>query len=160
MGSVSALRETTGAKTAIHTNDAGIIRTGKNPPLHPIKPLAKLLTHISGDSVKGFTPYEPEILIAGEMSLAEFGINGKIIETPGHTGGSISVRLEDGSMIVGDAMSGSMIGKGKAGLPMFAEDIEKTRDSIRMIINLSPATVYTGHGGPFRFDDIRGILQS
>jgi glyoxylase-like metal-dependent hydrolase (beta-lactamase superfamily II) len=53
MGSVSALREATGAKTAIHTNDAGIIRTGKNPPLHPIKPLAKLLTHISGDSVKG-----------------------------------------------------------------------------------------------------------
>lgn len=35
-------------------------------------------------------------------------LKGKIIETPGHTDGSLSVLLEDGSIFVGDAIMGGM----------------------------------------------------
>jgi glyoxylase-like metal-dependent hydrolase (beta-lactamase superfamily II) len=36
---------------------------------------------------------EPQILLEGEFDLKDYGIEGKIIPTPGHTPGSVSVLL-------------------------------------------------------------------
>jgi hydroxyacylglutathione hydrolase len=58
-----------------------------------------------------FDEVEPEILVDEEMDLLEFGVNGRIVHTPGHTSGSISLLLDSGEAFVGDLainwMSGS-----------------------------------------------------
>jgi glyoxylase-like metal-dependent hydrolase (beta-lactamase superfamily II) len=49
-----------------------------------------------------FAPVEAEIVVSGEVALEKFGVAGKIIPTPGHTAGSLSVLLADGEAFVGD----------------------------------------------------------
>jgi hydroxyacylglutathione hydrolase len=36
------------------------------------------------------------------MDLLEFGVDGRIVHTPGHTSGSISLLLDSGEAFVGD----------------------------------------------------------
>jgi hydroxyacylglutathione hydrolase len=159
MGASSVLRDATGAKTMIHTLDADIIRTGKSPKLHGTNLIGKISGHLIGETVKDFVSYEPELVIEGETSLHEFGVDGKIIETPGHTSGSISVLLNDGTAFVGDLIMGSMFGKGKPNFPMYADSMEKTKYSIRKVLSLSPKIIYTGHGGPFTMDEITDSIK-
>lgn len=154
-GSSHVLREATGAKIAIHKNDSYSIITGKNPVLYPTNQLGRLLKLFLPESVKKFLPFEPDIIIENEMSLSEYGIAGRIIMTPGHTAGSVSILLDDGNVFVGDAIMGGMIGKGRARFPIYAEDVEKAKESIKYIISLSPKMIYTGHGGPFSQADIK-----
>ena len=156
MGSSYDLRKVTGAKTVIHKFDSDVIRTGKNPKLHPTNVKGKVLSLFLGKVIKNFITYDPEIIIEGEMPLYEFGFEGKIIETPGHTNGSISVALDDGNIFVGDLIMGGMLGKGRPNFPIYADSIEKTKDSIKKVISLSPKMIYCGHGGPFSFDEIKG----
>lgn len=158
MGASDRLREITGAKTIIHKNDSDIIRSGKNGKLQPTCTKGKLFSRfISSETVNNFIPFEPEILLDGEMSLSEYGFEGKIIETPGHTNGSLSVLLEDGSIFVGDAIMGGMVVKGKPGFPIYADSVAKAKESIRKIIELSPKMIYVGHGGPYTLDELRNM---
>ena len=160
MGSSDALRKATGAKTLIHKLDSEVIRTGKNPEMHPGNTIGKVFTHFLGKTVKNFTPYEPEIIFENEMSLKEYGFEGKLIETPGHTKGSISVALDDGNIFIGDLINGGMLGKGKPKFPMFAVSLEKTKDSIRKVLVLSPKMLYCGHGGPFSFEELNKFANN
>jgi glyoxylase-like metal-dependent hydrolase (beta-lactamase superfamily II) len=78
-----------------------------------------------------------------------------IIETPGHTPGSISVFDPlAGVLVVGDAMNGA--GSGVAGSesgvgganPRFSGDMAQAADSIKKLAALSFDSVYFGHGEP------------
>jgi hydroxyacylglutathione hydrolase len=162
MGASSVLRDATGAKTMIHTLDADIIRTGKSPKLYPINTTGRIFNFfnkLGSGMIKGFQPYEPELVIEGETSLHEFGVDGKIIETPGHTEGSISVLLDDGSAFVGDLIMGGMFGKGNPGLPMHVKNMEEEKNSIQKVLSLSPKIIYTGHGGPFTINEITNSIK-
>lgn len=159
MGAASAMRRITGAKTVIHKLDADAIRSGKNPVIHPTNRKGRILGKFISEVISGFEPYGPEIVIDGEMSLQEYGIPGKIVETPGHTNGSVSVLLEDGSAFVGDAMIGAMIGKGKPEYPMYADSMPDAENTIQMLLSLPLKMVYTGHGGPFTGEEIKIIRR-
>jgi glyoxylase-like metal-dependent hydrolase (beta-lactamase superfamily II) len=58
-----------------------------------------------------------------------------VIHTPGHSSGSVSVLLETGDVFVGDlAMNGLPLRLGP-GLPIFAEDLQKVKESWKMLSN-------------------------
>lgn len=158
MGACSALRKETNARTIIHRADVKAVQLGKQKELHPINTMGKLFGRLLGADIKGFEPYEPEIIVDQELPLNEYGISGKLLETPGHTDGSLSVFLEDGSLFVGDLIQGGMIGKGKPGFPMYADSMEDLKKSIEKVIKLSPKMIYVGHGGPFTLDEIKKYL--
>jgi glyoxylase-like metal-dependent hydrolase (beta-lactamase superfamily II) len=82
-----------------------------------------------------------------------------IIETPGHTPGSISVFDPiAGVLIVGDAMNGA--GSGVTGSeggvgganPRFSGDMGQAAESIKKLAALSFDSVYFGHGEPVEGD--------
>ena len=90
--------------------------------------------------------------------MAEFGIHGKVIHTPGHSSGSISVLLETGDAFVGDlAMNGFPLRIGP-GLPIFAEDLQKVKESWKLLLDMGVKNVYPAHGNPFSAEMIRKIL--
>jgi hypothetical protein len=53
---------------------------------------------------------QPDLLLTGEYGLKEHGIDGRIIHTPGHTPGSVSVLLDQGDLIAGDMLTGGFLG--------------------------------------------------
>lgn len=154
-GSSAALREKTGAQVAIHARDAGALRTGENPAFAPTNTPGRLFGLFLSKTVRGFAPFEPDIVFSGETPLSPYGIDGTILCTPGHTEGSVSVLLGGGDMLVGDAVMGGMLGKGKPRFPMYAENVQSAKESIARILEISPTRVYTGHGGPFSTTELR-----
>lgn len=86
-----------------------------------------------------------------------FGVS--IIETPGHTAGSISVYDPIAKvLVVGDAMNGGGGGvagdaSGVAGAnPRFSEDMDQAAASIKKLAELDFDSVYFGHGRPLEAD--------
>ena len=93
--------------------------------------------------------YEPDILVEDEMDLEPYGLNGKVIHTPRHSIGSVSVVLDNGDTIVGDLI----MGRSSPNWPYFADDLAK--ESIRLITGLSTGSIYCAHTGPFDVKDVK-----
>jgi glyoxylase-like metal-dependent hydrolase (beta-lactamase superfamily II) len=94
------------------------------------------------------------------MPLTGFGIPGKVVYTPGHTAGSISVILDSGDAFIGCLAQNKLPLRLSPGLPVLADNIEKVKESWRSILDLGVKTVYPGHGKPFSADIIRKALAS
>lgn len=158
-GSIDKLKDITGAKVAIHKLDADSIRCGKNPPLHARDLKGKLFANAIKADVPGFQGFEPDILIDSELSLTEFGVDAKVIHTPGHTNGSISVAVSSGELIIGDLISGSFIRKNKPEYSSYSDDFQQMKNSMWAVMQLSPRILYVGHGGPFLPDQINNYIN-
>lgn len=148
-GGAAELKRLTGAPVAVHALDAPTLRTGRNPHLTATRLRASLLKPFLPNAAP---PVEPDILLHGGMSLAPWGVRATVIETPGHTAGSVTVALAGGEAIVGDVlMGGHLGGTFRPGVPRyhyFAEDLGQVRASIAAILGLRPTRLFVGHGGP------------
>jgi hydroxyacylglutathione hydrolase len=153
-GSLKELEEATGAKVAAGKRDSDYLAHGMNFPVYSRNPLFKIvswfLPRINVDG--GVTP---DIIIDSETELGEYGVQGKIIPTPGHTQGSLSVVLDSGEAIVGDLVSGGFFRKKKLQYPHFIHNQRILEESIKKIIDHNPRIIYTGHGGPFDIEGVR-----
>tara|TARA_R110000823_G_C15879915_1_gene494955 strand:+ start:569 stop:1312 length:744 start_codon:yes stop_codon:yes gene_type:complete len=100
-------------------------------------------------------PFKPDIIIEGnnEYNLKKWGINGKIIHTPGHTPGSLSVILENGEVIIMDMMaSGILLGGvmfyNRIKHPPFHNNLTVLKKSFGKVLLEKGTKYYLGHGGP------------
>ncbi|MDP3296878.1 MAG: MBL fold metallo-hydrolase, partial [Thermodesulfovibrionia bacterium] len=155
-GSAEELREKTGAPIAIHKGDAEYIEKGINYIGTPIGLSARILKSFfvgakgdlkaypspiplpQGEGTKGRV--KADIVFDDDEDLLEFGIDGRVIHTPGHTDGSVSLILPSTKTlaIVGDLMRGGILFNKKPHYPFFVSDILMLRESIRRIMKLSP----------------------
>lgn len=148
-GSADALRDRTGAPVAVHEVDAGLMRRGTDGLLFPARALLRLFGLAAGRvSIPDTTGVEPDILIEGPADLGAFGVRGRVIPTPGHTPGSVSVLVAGGSVIVGDLLSALLPG-GRPRLPFTTDDPAAARRSLRALLTFGPERIYAAHGGPW-----------
>jgi len=145
-GGSAALRDLTGAPVAIHAADADRLRTGENGPLNPAGWPGKAVRLVQKDRPERIPGIEPDIVIGDTFSLAPYGIAGRVISTPGHTPGSVSVLLDSGEAFVGDMMMGLL---SRPFYPLWAEDVPALLQSVRKVMDAKPSIVYAAHGGPF-----------
>ncbi len=165
-GSAAALRERTGAPLAVHALDADNLRQGANPQdsLRQAGWLVRLLVRTPGlKNLLGpdtIPPCPPDVEFEGqETRLDEYGVAARVVLTPGHTHGAITLLTDGGEAIVGDSVMGKMMGLlNKPGPPIVAYDVEQNRQSMRRLLDLSPHTVYSGHGGPFSAQDVAEFI--
>lgn len=161
VGSAAELRRRTGAPIVLHRADVGKARAGKHNLPNGRGIGGKILEYaFNGTGLRmPYAAFEPDILLQEGQTLNEFGLNGRVIHTPGHTLGSLSLLLDDGAMVIGDAI----INQVRVGMPMYGEDIELAYDSLRKIHALRPRILYSGHGKPFsgdalaRYFEIKGL---
>jgi hydroxyacylglutathione hydrolase len=165
-GSAAELRKRTGAPVAIHALDADAVRQGVHQPdsLQPtwrlIAPLVRISALRNLVVPERAPAFEPDIVFEEEWRLDEYDIAGRVIHTPGHTPGSVSVLLDSGQAIVGDmVISGFLQLLRWPRLPIIAWDLERNWESLRQLLDLSPHIVYTGHGGPFETEDLAGLIK-
>ena len=88
---------------------------------------------------KPFERFEPDVLLEEGQSLAAYGFDAKILYTPGHSIGSISILTDSGDLICGD-MFNNVRGR-------ILKSIGK--DRFERLKELEIETVYPGHGKPF-----------
>jgi len=153
VGSAKDIQDLTGAKIAIHEKDRMILEQGLfNWPEgvnawgkishYLFKPLLKRL--ITLKAIKADI-----ILDNHELSLNKYGINGRVIHTPGHTSGSVSVLLDSGEAFVGCLAHNRLPFTLYPSLPIYAENMDLIKQSWKKIIDGGAETVYPGHGKPF-----------
>ncbi len=154
-GGLSEMKKITRAKVAVHKHEAECLRNGTNAVIKPTGLKGRLFMSLTGN--KQYDRVEPDLVIDGEMDLSPYGIQGKIIETPGHTPGSMSVVLGNGICIVGDLMMGGFVLNKKPQYPMFASDLDSLKQSIDKILGHSPKKIFVSHGGPFNRAEIEAL---
>jgi len=156
VGSLARLKELTGAPVAVHAGDAEWLRKGGNPPLKPTCTAGRLMAAVI--KPKPYAPIEPDVIVDGELRLDGYGVAGRIVPTPGHTPGSISVLLDGGDAIVGDLLMG-MVQPTRPRLPMFADNLGEGKGSMRKLLDLGARHFYTAHGGPFEAEAVAALVK-
>jgi glyoxylase-like metal-dependent hydrolase (beta-lactamase superfamily II) len=95
-------------------------------------------------------PAEADILLGDDdFDLGAYGIPGRVLHTPGHTLGSVTVLLESGEAFVGDLAMSARIMRMKPGPPIFAEDIKMVMQSWKKLRESGVRKIYPAHGRPF-----------
>lgn len=163
IGSAREIRELTGAKIAMHRLDK--YRLEESVKTNP--PGATLWGHIFGGIVTGLLlpmikipAAEVDIVIENEgLSLEEYGISGKVVYTPGHSPGSVSILLETGDVFVGDMAMNKLPLRFNPGMPIFAEDIWQVKQSWKLLLEQEVKTIHPAHGKPFSVDIIKEALS-
>ena len=145
VGELEKLQKLTGAKVAIHKKESRFLLEGKSTPVNPVTLKAKLLFKLMRKPAS--VRFKPHIEVEDGMSLEQYSFKGKIIHTPGHTEGSLSILMENGEAIVADMITGRKKGNGfTAKLPFVAKDINENKRSLSLLVKEGAKVFYTSHG--------------
>ena len=119
----------------------------KNPD--KISPFFRLIIFLSNLSFKKekFDCLTPDLFVEDDYSLTDFGFDATIIETPGHSAGSISLLTETGDLLCGDLFYNLV-----KPTCLMIDDIKKYNESLKKLEKLSINNIYPGHGKPFKYN--------
>lgn len=155
-GNTAALAVETGCPVAYHSDDGPLAVQGHNGRLRGVglrgRMLARLLSHLP------FSTRSADVDVADGMRLDGFGVAGRVLHTPGHTPGSISVVLDGGDAIAGDLLMGGFVGGAirptKPTFHYFADDLSAVRASLDRLLSAASGRLFVGHGGPLAHRDV------
>ncbi|MFP3982643.1 MAG: MBL fold metallo-hydrolase [Desulfurivibrionaceae bacterium] len=152
IGTAADIKKLTGAEIAIHESERDYIEKGtvSIPPGVNFwgSFLVKLIKVLSSD----FQCHNTEVdivLDSNDFNLSAYGVPGKVIHTPGHSKGSVSILLDTGEAFVGDLVMNAFPLTLRPGPPVFAEDIFQAQASLTALINKGAEILYPSHGQPF-----------
>jgi hydroxyacylglutathione hydrolase len=148
MGLLAYAKETTGAKVLGHQSlseklpngevEAAVAQTSFG---HFLNLMTGILEITGGADIEGVNP---DTLVDDVFDLSEYGISGKVIHTPGHSQGSISIILDNGETLIGDMVRD--VGDVEIGPGMFYEDKETLIASLEEVALFESRTIYLSHG--------------
>jgi glyoxylase-like metal-dependent hydrolase (beta-lactamase superfamily II) len=164
IGSARAIKEMTGARLAIHECERAAIENARKLEVPSAQSAwAKAMMRIVGPMARHLEVPRTTVDVAlsdEDLDLASYGVPGRVMHTPGHTNGSVSVLLESGEAFVGDlAMNGFPMRRGP-GMPVFAADAAQVHASWRKILDAGATTIYPAHGEPFPAQVLRQALAA
>ena len=140
IGSLVRLKELTGAKVAIHADDAGAL-AGREPGKRPKGLLGVVFSMLA--LIVPPNPVDADIVLNDGDSLAGF----TIMHTPGHTAGSITL-YRDGIVFSGDALLSDSKGRVRLPVKMLCADYDQALASAEAIRALGYRILLPGHGEP------------
>ncbi|MBP1733025.1 MAG: hypothetical protein H6Q55_3454 [Deltaproteobacteria bacterium] len=162
IGSVKEIKELTGAKIAMHHVEKECLEKS----LKQMPPGVTTWGDILGKTITLLLPLisipstNVDVVIGNEGLLLDgFGISGKVIHTPGHSSGSVSILLESGDAFVGDMAMNKFPLRLSPGLPIFAEDLTRLKESWNLLLDQGAKVIYPSHGEPFSADIIRRAIS-
>ncbi len=161
-GSASTIRELTGAKIAIHKNDRAILEEGRFNFPAGVTAWGKISHAIFSPILRKITipPQKADIILNDhDIPLNDFGIDGKIMYTPGHTSGSVSVLLNSGEAFIGCMAHNIKVFTLRPNLPIYAENIDQIKAGWKVLIDQGAKMIYPGHGKPFSVERIKKYLS-
>jgi glyoxylase-like metal-dependent hydrolase (beta-lactamase superfamily II) len=162
IGSARDIKQLTKANIAMHRLAKNCLEAGEWKDMHlpggwmGRKVFSRIITWFYGEIPSA----EVELVVDDDgLSLKDYGISGRIVYSPGHTMGSVSVLLDSGEAFVGDLAMNKFPLRLGPGLPTVAEDSKKVKESWRKLLELGVTTIYPAHGKPFSAQVIEKILK-
>lgn len=160
-----AMKEVIGAPVLCHKNGEEALVNGLFPDVEGRTTEGKAIMKKQkeeGDPVSHCPKVTPDIVIDTDTDLRPWGIEGTLVCTPGHSDSDLTVVLDGGAILAGDMITAPpttgipglafLARHGEAATPLIIRSAEKV---------LKNATiVYSGHGGPFRVEDIRAAVEA
>ncbi len=157
-GSLAELKNETGAKVAVSAKEAEELKNGYTPFPKGTSPFFRFIIKMGQkyfSSMGKFSPVEPEILVEDKYDLSDFGLNGYIISTPGHTIGSLTVILDDKYAILGDTAFSIF----PQVYPPFANEPELLSKSWEKLLKSGIKYCFPGHGRPFPVERLQHTFK-
>jgi hydroxyacylglutathione hydrolase len=148
-GNINYLRRKYSVKVAMHAAELPAAATGKM--------LATRKNRVGG--LMGFLMavlqpvcprFQPDVLLEDGDDLSQYGLEAKVLHTPGHTMGSISILTKDGDLICGDFLVGGRNPK----INHLVDDMEAMKAGLARIRNMKIRKIYPGHGCPFTLAEL------
>ena len=159
-GSASDIRNLTGAKIAIHESERDCVEHDEVLIPKGVNIVGKITKPLIFSFKISFPKFTPDILLNNKpYSLNDYGIDGFIMHTPGHTIGSISVILNSGEAFVGCMAHNGFPFRLKPGLPIYAQDINAIKENWKTLIDIGVTKVFPGHGKTFPIEIIKKRLN-
>lgn len=151
-GNLKVLADFTGAKVLVHKIEFENLKNGFTPIPTGQGTYSRLISKIGRILYPKYAspkPFEAHLVNENEFDLQEFGIEGKIISTPGHTKGSQSVIIGK-KLISGDTFINLPNG---IIFPHFANDPKTLLETWQKLFDFGIEEIYPGHGKPFKVEN-------
>ena len=154
------LRARIKAPVLCHKNAAESLKTGKSVPAISVSSIGSLLIKLFGMSEPEYPESPgPEIQIDGEYDLNEFGVDAKVIFTPGHTDCSISVITADGRAVIGDFLFDRPFSS-KPNFTFIAKDFRQMQESFKKLFESGANIFYGAHARPYTRKQLEKLAAS
>ncbi|MCX6285773.1 MAG: MBL fold metallo-hydrolase [Bacteroidetes bacterium] len=104
-GSVAVLKEKFKMPVIVHRSESGFLESGISPLPHGSILATKFIYNLGAPRVEHWFKVRgviPDILVDDFMELSSFGLNARLIHTPGHSIGSCSLVIDDQLAVSGD----------------------------------------------------------
>ncbi|MEM0962944.1 MAG: MBL fold metallo-hydrolase [Bacteroidota bacterium] len=162
----SARLQALGAEVVGGLGDLVAFRSGQGGHLRPTGLEAEFVDAVLIGS-GSFPAVDPDIVLGPEqpsLDLSPYGVDGRVIQMPGHTPGSLAVLLASGEAIAGDLVRGGYFGGMLASSrPMthyFQEDRLQAEGHVAALLRWGARRLYVGHGGPLAADRLADWLDA
>lgn len=163
VGSAGEIKALTGGTLAMHQADRACVEQSLTPLPPGVTTWGKVFIAIHRLFLPVIKiPAASVDLVLGDeaFSLQQYGIPGRILHTPGHSSGSVSVLLDSGEAFVGDLAMNKFPLRLSPGLPIFAEDSNAVIESWRLLLKAGARTVFPAHGKPFPAEVMRRAIAA
>ena len=144
-GSANAIRAATGAPIAVHQADAATMAAGESPlgQIRDLDWVSDTTLPLIERAIAILEPTEPDIILEDGDRLDEYGLDGYVLYTPGHTPGSTTLIVDDQYAFAGDLVSAT-------GSPhaqnSYAFSWVRVAESLARLQELAPTLTFAGHG--------------
>lgn len=132
--------------------DLPMFKSGKMGERKPTGFMGTLILPISNYV---YEPFDPDKIITEEISLSEFGVDGKVFQMPGHTAGSLITIVENKYAFVGDLMRGSILSGKTPTEHFFHFSRELVKENMKKLLDQGIEVFYVGHWGPISAADVK-----
>lgn len=166
VGSLAAIRARCGCPVAAQAGEAGAIERaeivlppGTRPATRRLIAMARRHPRIVRRLYR-FRATTVDVRVDAELDLAPFGLPARLLRTPGHTAGSLSLVTADGHAFVGDlAVNYLPFGLGP-NAPPFGDSLAEVRRQWRRLLGLGVRRIHPAHGRAFGVEQLRAVLRN
>ena len=145
MGNAAYLRETFGARIAMHPDDAGMAehgdmfwnRSSGNKLLRILMPVFMRFPKSNR--------FTPDLYLEDGFDFSAIGFGAWALSLPGHSKGSIGILTAAGDLVCGDLLENP----GTPAINSIMDDPVACQASLEKLQRFEIQTVYPGHGQPF-----------
>lgn len=161
-GGLAEVQEASGCAIICHPLHADAVRTGGNmvsPGVTFFGKIYERIAHLALPTLK--LPRLHNVLTVEDgAKLHRFGLPGRVLCTPGHSSGDLTLLLDDGSAFVGDLVQGRRVAKiTPPEFSIMAVDESAMLTSWRVLLASGAKVLYPGHGKIVSLDDIVPVFR-